>query len=94
MKYILATHTGKGFYTHEDRAKMPTFKYNDGLAIIDGDCDEWIKRVKGKEITEAEANKMSEQKFNECKILEVAEKTIELNDLKNKVYDFKDIKTH
>ncbi|MDF1498841.1 MAG: hypothetical protein P1P85_05855 [Patescibacteria group bacterium] len=91
MRYILATHTGKGFYTHEDRMKMPTFKFSDGLAIIEGECDEWIKRVNGKEITEIEANNILKQKFDESKANEIAEKTKELKDLKNKDYDKSDI---
>jgi len=88
MRFILATHTGKGFYTHEDRMKIGVFKFLDGLAIIEGDCDEWIKRVNGKEISETEANTMLEQKFNECKTVEIAEKTNELKDLRAKSYDF------
>ena len=88
MRFIKATHTGKGFYTHEDRMRMGVFKFSDGLAIIEGECDEWIAKVKGKEISETEANTMLEQKFDESKTLEIIEKTKELKELKNKVYAF------
>ncbi len=90
MKYILATHTGKGFYTSEDRMKMPVFKYNDGLAIIEGDCDEWIKRVNGKEISKDKADAILKQKWAEGRDREILDATAELKRLKSINYDFKD----
>lgn len=90
MRYILTVHTGKGFYTHEDRINMDVFKFFDGLATIDGNCDEWIERVKGKEISETEASIMLKQKFDVNKIVKVAEKTKKLKELKDKTYDFAD----
>lgn len=88
MRYILATHTGKGFYTYEDRLKMGVFKFLDGLAIIEGECDEWIAKVKGQEISETGASEMLKQKFDESKAIEIAEKTKELKELRSKSYDF------
>jgi len=63
MRYILINQTGKGFYTTEDRVKMSTFKILKGLAIVDGDCNEWIQKVNGEEISENEANKILEKKL-------------------------------
>ena len=94
MRYIIATHTGKGFYTHQDRSKMTFFRYIGGIVICDGDCNDWIKRVKGKEITETEANNRLKQQFEIGKTKEIAEKEKELSEVKNKVYDFKSFTIH
>ena len=82
MRYILATHTGKSFYTNVDRTKMPNFSFFDGLAIVDGDCQEWINRVGGKEITEVEAETIIRTKLEEARGQEILKVTSELEALK------------
>jgi len=79
MPYILATHTGKGFYTQEDRLNMPNFSYSDGMAFVDGDYKSWVERVKGEEITLAVANGKLEADFIDAKTRKVAELTQELS---------------
>lgn len=86
MKYILATHTGKNFYTHEDRLRMPNFSYSGGLAIVDGVYQGWVSRVNGKEITELEAETLIKKRLEKTNTLEIIEKEAELVILKAKTF--------
>jgi len=79
MPHILAVHTGKGFYTKEDRISMPNFSYSDGMAFVDGDYASWVERVKGNEITLSAANSKLEADFIDAKTKEVAELTQKLS---------------
>lgn len=56
-RYIQAENTGIGFITHEDwEENNLTFEgFMPSLWKITGDCDYWIARVNGVELTQEEA---------------------------------------
>jgi len=79
MTYILAQHTGKGFYTQEDRINMPNFSYSNGMAFVDGNYKAWVERVNGEEITLSVANSKLSSDFETAKTAEVSELTQRLS---------------
>lgn len=87
MIYIKAINTGKGFYTHEDRKNMPTFKRFGDIFMVEGNYADWVKRVNGSVITETEAKKIMEKVFNAGKIKKVSILTGDLSKAKNKVFE-------
>ena len=94
-KYIKIKNFGKGFITHDDQEKdgLQFRCFPGDIVKVIGEEDAiiiWKARVNGIEILENTANVIIEQKFNERKTLDITEKTKELKDLKDKVYDFSD----
>jgi hypothetical protein len=69
MKYVLAINTGHGFYTHEDRERIPIFQIYGDIIILtnNSDADKWIQRVNGIEITKQKALIELENQFNSDK---------------------------
>ena len=45
MIYAQVTNTGSGFYTHEDRVKIPDFSLHGDVAILtdNADATKWVE---------------------------------------------------
>jgi len=92
MIYAQVTNTGSGFYTHEDREKIPDFSLHGNVAILTDNADavKWVERVKGKILTKAETNTKLEDAFDAGKITRVAEIQAELTAEQAKAFDSTD----
>lgn len=58
MTFILATNTGKGFYTVADRQKFTFSNVALGLYEVSGDYQSWVDRVGGTVTTDVAAADM------------------------------------
>ena len=89
MKCVVVTNTGKSFYTHEDREKIPDFRiYGDVVILSDNsDADEWIQKVGGTIITKEEALTMLENQFNLAKTDNITRLQQELSAEQDTVFD-------
>jgi len=54
MSFIRATHTGKGFITHEDRLTFTIAQESSDVWEVSGDYQAWVNRVGGIPLTQPE----------------------------------------
>jgi len=89
IKYVKAINTGNGFITHEDQDVYGLrFDNFNGLITITGnelDIDNWIKRIKGVEITEQDYIKEKAEKEKKYAEDELVNLEIEKVNLQTKV---------